>query len=210
MQDASDARRQSPSTARNRGPILDVLKRVLPAEGLVLEIASGTGEHVVHFARHLPRLVWQPSDADPDARASIEAWRIAEQLDNVRSAVTLDVTAEPWPVERAAAMLCINMIHISPWAATGALLRGAARVLPAGGILYLYGPYRRRDRVTAPSNEAFDADLRRRNPEWGLRDLETVVDAASRHGLRLIETVDMPANNLSVVLTRSGSAARGP
>ncbi|HEX2117178.1 MAG TPA: DUF938 domain-containing protein [Alphaproteobacteria bacterium] len=201
MQDASDARLRSPSTARNRDPILDVLKRVLPAEGLVLEIASGTGEHAVHFAKNLPRLVWQPTDADPAALASIEAWRAATQLPNVRPALTLDVLSQPWPVQRADAILCINMIHISPWPATVALMRGAARLLPRGGVLYLYGPYRRRDRAPVPSNEAFDADLRRRNPEWGVRDLEAVAETAERHGLRVRETVDMPANNLSVIVT---------
>jgi SAM-dependent methyltransferase len=206
MQDASAARRHSPSAARNRGPILDVLRRVLPAEGLVLEIASGTGEHVIHFAQHLPGLVWQPSDADADSMASIEAWRAAARLANVRPALALDVLAEPWPVQQADAIVCINMIHISPWTATEALLRGAARTLRPGGVLYLYGPYRRRGRPTAPSNEAFDADLRRRDPEWGLRELEAVADAAARRGLRLRETVDMPANNLSVVITSLGEA----
>ena len=206
MQDASDARRSSPSTARNRDPILAVLRRALPAKGLVLEIASGAGEHAVHFAGHLPGLAWQPSDADPEALASIAAWRAASGLPNLLPPVTLDVRAEPWPVTRADAIVCINMIHISPWAATEALMHGAARLLPSGGVLYLYGPYRRRDRATAPSNEAFDADLRRRNAEWGLRELEAVVGAAERCGLRLRETVDMPANNLSVVLTLSGDA----
>jgi SAM-dependent methyltransferase len=208
MQDASDARRHSPSTARNRDPILDVLKRVLPAEGFVLEIASGTGEHAVHFAQNLPRLVWQPTDADPAALASIEAWRAATRLPNVRPPLVLDVLAEPWPVPRADAILCINMIHISPWPATEALMRGAARLLPRSGVLYLYGPYRRGDRAPVPSNEAFDADLRRRNPEWGVRDLEVVAETAERHGLRVGKTVDMPANNLSIVITHLGMAHR--
>jgi SAM-dependent methyltransferase len=210
MQDASDARRHSPSTARNRNPILDVLKRVLPAEGFVLEIASGTGEHVVHFAQNLRHLVWQPTDADPAALASIEAWRAATRLPNVRPPLVLDILAEPWPVQRADAILCINMIHISPWSATEALMRGAARLLARRGVLYLYGPYRRRDRAPVPSNEAFDADLRRRNPEWGVRDLEAVAETAARHGLRVRETVEMPVNNLSVVITPLDATLRNP
>ena len=203
MDDASDARLFSPWTDRNRAPILNVLKRVLPKQGFVLEIASGTGEHAVHFGKNLPHLAWQPTDADPAALASIEAWRAATQVLNVRPPLTLDVHSEPWPVPRADAILCINMIHISPWTATEALMRGAARLLPPSGVLFLYGPYRRRDRATAPSNESFDADLRRRNPEWGVRDLEAVAEAAEVHGLRLREVVDMPANNLSAVLTLS-------
>jgi hypothetical protein len=204
MQDASDARLFSPSTARNRGPILDVLKRVLPGTGTVLEIASGTGEHVVHFAQHLPKLDWQPSDPDAGARASIAAWVTATNVPNVRPPIAFDVRSEPWPIRHAAAILCINMIHIAPWAAAQALLRGAGRLLSRDGVLYLYGPYRRSDRPTASSNEAFDADLRRRNPEWGLRALETVASEAEAHGLRVAEIVDMPANNLSVILRPSG------
>ena len=204
MSEPDDGRRFSPSTARNRDPILGVLKEALPASGLVLEIASGAGEHAVHFAAHLPTLEWQPSDADPDALGSIAAWRAATALPNLRAPVTLDVALEPWPIARAAAIVCINMIHISPWRSAEALMRGAARVLPRGGVLFLYGPYRRGGRHTATSNEAFDHDLRRRNPEWGLRDLEAVVALATGNGLRMSRTVAMPANNLSIVFTSSG------
>ena len=203
MAETGDKRLFSPSTARNRGPILEVLRRVLPAAGTVLEIASGTGEHAVHFAAHFPHLVWQPTDRDPAALGSIAAWIEAAGLKNIRPPVLLDVCEQNWPIDRADAIVCINMIHISPWAATEALMRAAGRLLPAGGILFLYGPYRRADRATAASNEAFDADLRRRNPEWGLRALEAVTAAAASHGLSLLETIEMPANNLSVVFSRS-------
>ena len=203
-----DARLFSPSTARNRDPILDVLRQVLPRSGLVLEIASGSGEHAVHFASQLPGLQWQPSDADAEARASIEAWRAKTALPNLLPPLTLDVMAQPWPVARADALVCINMIHISPWAATESLMAGAARLLPDRGPLFLYGPYRRDDRHTAPSNEAFDRDLRRRNPEWGVRNLEEVVRLAEVSGLDLQRTVEMPANNLSVVFSRSGRQSR--
>lgn len=206
MPDTSEARRFSPSTARNRDPILAVLRRVLPATGFVLEIASGTGEHAVHFASNLPALTWQPSDPDPDARASIEAWRASTALPNLRPPLALDVTADPWPVTRADAIVCINMIHISPWAATVALMAGAVRLLPPGGVLFLYGPYRRDGRHTAPSNEAFDQDLRRRNPAWGVRELGEVGALARRGKLDPAEIVEMPANNLSVVFRRSARA----
>jgi SAM-dependent methyltransferase len=206
MPDPSDARRFSPSTARNRDPILDVLKQALPASGLVLEIASGTGEHAVHFAAHLPALAWQPTDADPVARESIAAWRAASSLPNVRPPLALDVLAERWPVARADAVVCINMIHIAPWAAAEALIRGTARILPSGGVFFLYGPFRREGRHTAPSNEAFDYDLRRRNPEWGIRDLEDVAKLATANGLAMTRVVAMPANNLSVVFTSSGQS----
>jgi SAM-dependent methyltransferase len=202
MSATGDARRFSPSTARNRDPILAVLRGVLPREGEVLEIAAGTGEHAVHFAKHLPHLRWQPSDPDPDARASITAWRASAALANLLPAVALDVTAEPWPVARADAIVCINMIHIAPWGATEALMAGAARTLPPAGVLFLYGPYRREGRHTAPSNEAFDADLRRRNPAWGVRDLGEVSAVAARNGLDFQQIVEMPANNLSVVFAR--------
>jgi SAM-dependent methyltransferase len=203
MSATSDARRFSPSTVRNRDPILAVLRRVLPIQGLVLEIAGGTGEHAVHFAAHLPRLQWQPSDPDPDARASIDAWRASAALSNLLPAIALDVTAESWPVSRADAIVCINMIHISPWAATEGLMAGAARLLPPDGVLFLYGPYRRDGRHTAISNEAFDQDLRRRDPAWGVRDLEAVTALAAGNRLNLKEVVEMPANNLSVVFRRS-------
>jgi hypothetical protein len=176
-----------------------VLRPLLPARGLVLEIASGSGEHVVAFARERPDLVWQPSDPSAEARASIAAWISAEDLPNVRAPLDLDVQREPWPIDSADAILCINMIHISPWNATVGLMRGAGGLLPAGGLLYLYGPYFQRDVPTAPSNIAFNADLRMRDPEWGLRELDEVVDCAASHGLRLEQVVAMPANNLSVV-----------
>ncbi len=193
-------RRYAPATQRNREPILAVLRRVLPSTGLVLEIASGTGEHAAHFAGALPGVTWQPTDVDPTALAGIASW--CDGVPNVRRAVVLDVTAEAWPVERADAVVCINMIHIAPWAAGEAMLRGAGRVLPPGGVLYLYGPYRRDGAHTAPSNAAFDDTLRAQDPRWGVRDLETVVATAAAAGLRHTETVAMPANNLSVVFVR--------
>jgi SAM-dependent methyltransferase len=197
------------SADRNKGPILAVLERVLPQTGLVLEIGSGTGQHVAHFARALSSLTWQPSDLDPDFRASVAQWIARERLDNVRAPVALDVSMRPWPVARADAIVCVNMIHVAPWAATQALLRGASAVLPDRGVLFLYGPYRRFGGHTAPSNEAFDAQLRAQDPEWGLRDLETVVELAGAAGLELAEVVDMPANNLSVVLRSATPAPRG-
>ena len=192
-------RRSAPAAERNKEPILAVLRRVLPDRGLVLEIASGTGQHVVHFARALPDIEWQPSDPDPAARASISAWIDPECLQNVRPPLDLDVCSEPWPIQRADAVVCINMVHISPWSATSHLMAGVARLLPPGRPLVLYGPFRRTDRETAPSNEAFDAQLRRQNPEWGLRNLEDVVTVASQVNIELLEVVDMPANNLAVV-----------
>jgi len=198
----SDARRHAPATARNRDAILDVLRSALPPRGLVLEVASGSGEHVVHFGAALPALDWQPSDPDAAARASIDAWVADSGLANVRPALGIDAAAQPWPIDRADAVLCINMVHISPWAATLGLLAGAGRLLPPGGLLYLYGPYRV-DGAMAPSNDEFDADLRRRNPAWGVRDLGTVSAAAADAGLRFERTVAMPANNLSVLFRRA-------
>jgi SAM-dependent methyltransferase len=192
-------RRHAPATQRNRAPILAVLRRVLPATGLVVEIASGTGEHAAFFAAALPGVAWQPTDVDPDALPSIAAW--CEGVANVRAPLVLDVE-RPWPIDRADAVVCINMIHISPWTAGEAMLRGAGRVLSPGGVLYLYGPYRRDGAHTAPSNAAFDAYLRAQDPRWGVRDLETVVATAAGAGLVHEETVEMPANNLSVVLRR--------
>ncbi len=187
------------ATRRNREPILEVLRRVLPPSGTVLEIASGTGEHAAYFAPRLPRLVWQPSEADARMRDSIDAWRAEVKAPNLMPPVALDVERDDWPLTRAEALVCINMIHITPWSATEGLMRGAGRVLPAGGVLYLYGPYRVGGRHTAPSNAAFDDGLKARHPSWGVRDLGEVAELAAAHGLRLVETVPMPANNLSVV-----------
>lgn len=190
-----------PAPERNKAPIVDVLRRVLPRKGKVLEVASGTGQHVVHFAQALPDLAWQPSDPEAPHRASIDARLQEAGLANVAPALALDVE-QPWPIDRADAIVCINMIHIAPWSATLALLQQAGRLLPAEGVLYLYGPYRRAGQPFAPGNAAFDEDLRRRNPQWGVRDLEQVVAQASEAGLDLAEIVDMPANNLSVVFRR--------
>lgn len=196
-------KRHAPATARNRQPILEVLRPRLPADGLVLEVASGSGEHVVHFAAALRHLVFQPSDPSPAARDSIDDWAGASGLANVRPAVALDATASEWPVTRAAAVLCSNMIHIAPWAAAVGLVAGAARLLSADGLLYLYGPFRRAGRHTAPSNDAFDRDLRERNAEWGVRDLEAVTALAATHGFAAPEVIDMPANNLSLAFRRT-------
>jgi hypothetical protein len=192
----------APAVARNRDPILAVLHRTLPGRGTVLEIASGSGEHAVHFAAALPQLTWQPTDADPDARDSIAAYRVAAHLPNLLAPLALDAAASAWPISQADAIVTINMIHIAPWAATEGLMAGAARLLAAGSVLYLYGPFRERGRHTAPSNAAFDESLRARNGEWGVRDLDEVAALADRHGLELDERVAMPANNLSVVFRR--------
>jgi len=195
-------RRQAPAAARNRQPILDVLRPRLPAQGLVLEIASGSGEHIVHFAEALPNLVFQPSDPSPEARASIDDWVQELTLDNVRPALALDAAGDVWPLERADTVLCCNMIHIAPWEAAVGLVVGAGRILPKDGTLYLYGPYRRGGRHTAPSNEAFDLDLRGRDAAWGVRDLEAVAALAEARDFGLPEIIDMPANNLSLVFKR--------
>lgn len=192
----------SPSVARNREPILAVLRRVLPPAGTVLEIASGTGEHAVYFAAALPHLTWQPSDQDEQALRSIAAHRAMSGLANVLAPLVLDAAAPEWPIGQADAVVAINMVHISPWQATQGLIAGAGRVLSPGGVLYLYGAYRENDGYTAPSNAAFDADLRRRNPDWGVRDLEKVAELAGAHGLELAERIPMPANNLSLVFHR--------
>ena len=198
----TDHRRSAPHVARNAEPIAEVLREILPARGLVLEVASGTGEHVLHFARAFPFLAWQPSDPDPAALASIEAWRVEAGRANLLPPVTLDARMLDWPVAAADAILCINMVHISPWAATVGLMRGAGLRLTAGAPLYLYGAYRQAGVTTAPSNEAFDLSLRARDPEWGVRDLEQVAAEAERNGLGLERVVPMPANNLSVVFRK--------
>ena len=193
----------SPASGRNREPILAVLRRHLPAEGLVLEVASGAGEHAMWFAAALPGLTWRPTDPDAQARASIAAWRAEAKLPNLLPPLALDASApDSWPVEKADAVVAINMTHIAPWAATEGLMAGAGRILAPGGTLYLYGPYREVGVVTAPSNTAFDLDLKRHHPEWGLRLAEEVIALAATHGLRLVERVPMPANNLSLVFRK--------
>jgi SAM-dependent methyltransferase len=196
-----DGRWSAPAAERNQDPILAVLQRALPQAGLVLEIASGTGQHVAHFAAALPDLAWQPSEADAAFHPSIRAWTRAEGLSNVRMPLAFDVRL-PWPVTRADAVLCINMIHIAPWSASQALVDGAGAILPPRGVLFLYGPFRRFGRHTAASNAAFDAQLRGIDPDWGVRDLEAVVALAGDAGFGLREVVEMPANNLSVVLEK--------
>jgi hypothetical protein len=199
----NDARLHAPATLRNREPILTVLQRVLPATGLVLELNSGSGEHAVHFAAALPHIQWQPSDIDPAARASIAARAAAADLPNLMPVCEIDATAPEWPVTRAAAVVSINMIHIAPWEACLGLLDGAARILPPeDGVLYLYGPFKRNESHTAPSNEQFDRSLRGQDSRWGIRNLETVIAEAASRGFELQETVGMPANNLSVVFRR--------
>jgi SAM-dependent methyltransferase len=198
----SDERIYRPHVTRNRDPILAVLRRVLPAEGLVLEVASGSGEHAAYFASKLPALTWQPTDPDPEALASAAAHRAGTAAPNLLPPLRLDVTSAQWPVARADAVVCCNMIHIAPWAACEGLIAGAARTLPAGGVLYLYGPYKIDGEHTAPSNRDFDRDLRARNPQWGIRDLADVTALAERHRFVLAETVPMPANNLSVIFRR--------
>lgn len=197
-----ESRQFAPATQRNRDPILAVLREVLPAQGLVLEVASGSGEHAVHFAAAFPNLTFQPSDPDPAALASIDAWASESALPNLRPAIRLDAMAPRWPVTQADAILCINMIHISPWAATEGLVRQAGQLLPAGGPLYLYGPYRQHDVPLAASNAVFDDSLRRRNPKWGLRELEAVAELARASGFGEPAVTAMPANNLSVVFRR--------
>jgi hypothetical protein len=206
-----DARRSAAATQRNREPIFEVLSRWLPARGRVLELASGTGEHVVWLAQRLPGLLFVPSDPDPESRASIAAWTAHEGVANVRPPLALATTDPDWQAspgvpEELAAILCINLLHVAPWPAALGLARGAAAALEPGGLLYLYGPYRRGGRHTAPSNEAFDASLRARDPAWGVRDLEAVLAACEGAGLALAELVAMPANNLSVLLRRRAGA----
>lgn len=201
-----DVRLFAPATLRNRDAILDILREVLPARGLVLEVASGSGEHVAHFAAALPGLTFQPSDPSEEALASIAAWTKAQGLTNILPPVRIDAAADDWPVVHADAVLCINMVHIAPWAATEGLFRAAGRVLREGGPLYLYGPYRRHGQELAPGNVSFDASLRERNPDWGLRELDQVEALAKAAGFGAAQVVEMPANNLSVVFKKSGSA----
>jgi hypothetical protein len=178
--------------------IAETLMNVLPAQGLVLEIASGTGEHAVHFAQLFPAITWQPSDPDPIAIASINAWRGDCAVANVRSAMLLDASAD-WPIAHADAVVCINMAHISPWAATVGLLRNAARILPQSAPLFIYGPFRQHDVPLAEGNATFDAALRQQNVEWGLRYVEDITKEARDVGLTLDQIIPMPSNNLSLI-----------
>ena len=199
---AGGARRSAPAALRNREPIADVLEEWLPKSGVVLEIASGTGEHAVHFARRFPDLEWQPSDVDDSARQSIEAWRIETALPNLRAPLTIDAASAGWAIDHADALLSINMVHISPWESALGLLDGARRLLQPGAPLILYGPWLS-DRIeTAPSNRDFDADLRLRNRAWGLRRVEAFAAEARRRGFALVDTRAMPANNLMLLFRR--------
>jgi hypothetical protein len=204
-----DSRETAPSAERNKQPILEVLARVLPPRGLVLEIGSGTGQHVTHFARFLPALTFQPSEMDVARHASIEAWVAEGKLSNVKPPLAIDVTKHPWPLSAADAVVCINVIHIAPWEATIALMAGAGRILPAGGVLVTYGPYMRAGVHTSQSNEAFDASLRARNALWGVRDIDKVAEVASHEGLALEEAVPMPANNFTMVWRKSNGVLPG-
>ncbi len=198
----NDKRLFAPSTARNRGPILDVLRNVLPAKGVALEIASGAGEHVTFFAQHLPGLTFCPSDPNAEARESISAWIASTRLANVDAPLALNVEEFPWPISAADAIICINMTHISPWSATEALFEGGSRALRKGAPLYLYGPYRCGGAHTALSNAEFDGSLRARDAAWGIRDLDDVAACAREKGFGEPQVVEMPANNLSVIFRR--------
>lgn len=198
-----DERRHAPAAERNRDPIAACLAEILPKAGTVLEIASGSGEHALYFARRFPALNWQPSDPDPDAIRSIAAWREAEGPDNLREPLALDAGADDWPIAGADAVLCINMVHISPWQATEGLIAGAARILPVGAPLIVYGPFLAKDIATAPSNLDFDRSLRMRDSRWGLRQVEDVAALARRSGLELVARREMPAQNLLLQFRRA-------
>jgi Protein of unknown function (DUF938) len=209
MNTPPDQKQFAPATQRNREAILDVLLQVLPANGTILEIASGTGEHAVFFASSLKPLQWLPSDPNPILRDSITAWAEELKSDNLYPPLELDASQQIWPVEKdqlldlpIVAIVNINMIHISPWSACLGLMAGAGRILPPGGILYLYGPYKQNGKHTAPSNADFDESLQLQNPEWGVRNLQDVVAAANAQNLTLHKTYQMPANNLSLVFRR--------
>lgn len=199
----SDARRHAPATSRNREAIAAILAKLLPASGRVLEIASGTGEHVAYFAERFPALTWQPSDPDPSALASIASW--TQGFANIATPIAVDATEIGWPVDQIDALLCINMVHIAPWDATLGLMTGAASVLADGAALILYGPYFRAETDTAPSNLAFDASLRSRDARWGLRSMEDVRAAAAVRGLHYDQVIEMPANNLMLIFRKGRS-----
>jgi hypothetical protein len=201
-----DARQYAPATQRNRAPILKILSEILPTKANILEIASGTGEHAVFFASELKLCRWIPSDVDLLARESIIAWKNACLVDNLELPLLIDVTQNNWQQQlkdrEINAIVNINMIHIAPWQACLSLIRGAGQILPSGGILYFYGPYKRNGEHTASSNVSFDRSLRDRNPLWGIRDLEEVVETAAAQNLKLQQVIEMPANNLSVIFSR--------
>lgn len=196
-----DYRLFSTAARRNRKPIFEVLKKFLPETGLVLEVASGTGEHGAYFAPRFPKLTWQPSDPNPEMRRSIQAWSRIEAT-KMNQSIDLDVQKKPWPIKKASAVVCINLIHISPWRACLGLMEGAGKILEEGGVLYLYGPYKIKNRHYAQSNIAFDQSLKQQNEEWGVRDLDDVIKIASDFGLRFSQTLKMPKNNLSVIFTK--------
>lgn len=208
---SAENRRFAPATQRNRQPILEVLTRVLPQQGRILEIGSGTGEHGIYFAPALSPRLWQPSDPDPLNRASISAWNAHSPSDTLRDPLDLDTRLPIWPVETEelarspdaslpiTAIVSINMIHIAPWESCLGLLAGASRILKTGGILYLYGPFKRAGRHTADSNAQFDQMLQAQDPSWGVRDLDEVTAQAQIQGLDLQEIIPMPANNFSVI-----------
>jgi hypothetical protein len=201
-----DARQYAPATQRNREPIVKILSEVLPTESNVLEIASGTGEHAIFFASKFESSRWIPSDANSLATESIIAWKNACPLDNLELPLLIDVTQNNWQQQvknhEINAIVNINMIHIAPWKACLGLIQGAGEILPIGGVLYFYGPYKVNGEHTAPSNASFDRSLRDRNPQWGVRDLEEVVEAAAAQNLKLQQVIKMPANNLSVIFSR--------
>jgi|TARA_A100000171_G_scaffold22874_1_gene21293 hypothetical protein len=195
-------KRHAPATARNSQPLAEVLARELPASGTVLEIASGSGEHAVFMARRFPALDWQPSDRDAEALASVDAWAAEARLANLRPAIALDAAAPDWPIVSADALLCVNMVHISPWDAAVGLFAGAGRVLGSGAPLVLYGPFVEPDVETAASNHAFDQSLRQRDPAWGLRSTADLDRLAAGHGMTRTARCAMPANNLVLVYRR--------
>ena len=206
MDTPPDQRKFAPATQRNREPILEILLQVLPKQGTILEVASGTGEHAAFFSYHLAPRIWLPSDPNPEMRESITAWCEYFPCDTIQPPIDLDAGSSIWPVEKEplpeqhiSAIVNINMIHISPWSACLGLMAGAGRILPPGGILYLYGPYKQNGEHIAPSNAAFDQSLQAQNPEWGVRNLEDVITAAKARNLTLRQALSMPANNLSLV-----------
>lgn len=204
----SDGRWHCPASERNKEPILRVLTRVLPQSGLILEIGSGTGQHLTYFAEALPELTWQPTDPDAEFRESMIVTLGRTRQGNVRDPLDLDVLREPWPVACADGVVCINFTHVAPWEATRAFFRGAACTLSSGGVLFLYGPFRRFGRHTSPSNEAFDRELRKHSPDWGLRNLEVVVQVGEAEGLAFNELIEMPANNFSLIFCKPEASPR--